>query len=64
MRGLPCLQIVKKRGTLLKELAIWRGKNKPAKIACIKVKAGVTADVTETEILCGLKRHYGQRGKL
>lgn len=53
MRGLPCLQIVKKRGTLLKELAIWRGKNKPAKIACIKVKAGVTADVTETEILCG-----------
>lgn len=39
MRGLPCLQTVKKSGTLLKELTIWRGKNKPASIACIKVKA-------------------------
>lgn len=26
MKGLPCLQTVKKRGTLLKELVIWGGK--------------------------------------
>lgn len=49
---------------MLNELAIWEGKNKPAKIVSVKVKASVVVDVTEMESLCGLKRHNGQLGKL
>lgn len=60
-RRLPCLQTVKKRWYLLKELAIWKKKPKTKqanknlqKKKCIGIKAGVIVNVTETEGLCGL----------